>query len=80
MYRTTATTIRMYKRWRSKDGSEEDHTDLRRNMFYYGYEIKREKTYYRVTDLSDPVRCTWTEDSVLDAKATINELLDEEEL
>lgn len=49
-------------------------------MYYYGYEIKREKTYYRVTDLSDPARSTWTEDSISDAVATINELLDEEEL
>lgn len=47
-------------------------------MYYYGYEITREKSYYRVTDPNDP-RDTWTEDSISDAVRTINDMLNEEE-
>ena len=40
-------------------------------MEYKGYIIHIEKTYYRVTSLTDPDD-SWTEDTIQDAKHTID--------
>lgn len=44
---------------------------------YKGYRIQHERSYYRVTSLSDP-EDTWTEDTVQEARFTISYIVEEE--
>ena len=46
-------------------------------MIYMGYYIWKERSYYRVQRDNDPDE-SWTEDTIQDAKATINEVINEE--
>ena len=43
---------------------------------YKGYRIQHERSYYRVTSLTDP-EYTWTEDTVQEAKFTISYVTEE---